>query len=99
MAINPTNGNEVFVGTGDPNYAVVSGPSGNGIWQSTSTGDPTSWVKVSPSSLDGETIYRLRIDPAPPNNIYAADLLPSIRRKVCMILRNEEERHGEGKAQ
>lgn len=73
VAINPSNGSEVFIGTGDPNYALAFGsPSGNGIWQSTSTGDPTSWVKVSPPGLDGVTIYRLRVDPAPPNNIYAA---------------------------
>lgn len=72
VAVNPANGNEVFVGTGDPNYALVGGGGGNGIWQSTSTGDPTSWIKVTPNSMDGVTIYRLRIDPASPNNIYAA---------------------------
>jgi photosystem II stability/assembly factor-like uncharacterized protein len=73
MAINPSNGKEVFVGTGDPNYATHGhNPGGTGIWRSTSSGDPGTWTKVTPPELDNQTIFRIRIDPAAPNNLYAA---------------------------
>ncbi len=71
VAINPAAPNEVFVGGGDPNYHG-GWRSGLGIWRSTSNGDPGSWTKVSPTALDGQVIYRLRIDPSAPNNVYAA---------------------------
>ena len=70
VAINPIAGTEIFAGAGDPNYQ--SPASGTGIWQSTSNGDPGSWTKVSPPALDNQVIFRLRMDPTPPNNIYAA---------------------------
>jgi hypothetical protein len=72
VAVNPGNGNEVLAGGGDPNYGGAGPASGIGIWRSTSGGDPGSWSKVSPAALDGQVIYRLRYDPAAPNNIYAA---------------------------
>ena len=70
VAINPSTPSEVFVGGGDPNYHGWR--SGVGIWRSTANGDPASWSKVSPPELDTAVIYRLRIDPAAPNNVYAA---------------------------
>jgi hypothetical protein len=68
VAVNPGNGKEVFVGTGDPNY----GSGGNGIWRSSNGGDSGTWAKVSSADMDNLTIFRLRIDPAAPNNVYAA---------------------------
>ena len=71
VAVNPSTPSEVFVGGGDPNYHnTVRG--GLGIWRSTADGDPGSWSKVSPPELDNQVIYRLRIDTASPNNVYAA---------------------------
>ena len=77
VALNPGNRNEVFAGGGDPNYARPTGElglvnSGIGIWRSTAGGEPGTWAKVSPPALDGQVIFRLRIDPAPPHNVYAA---------------------------
>jgi hypothetical protein len=71
VAINPSNPAEVFAGGGDPNYHG-GWRSDLGIWRSTANGDPGSWNKVSPPELDGHVIYRLRIDPSAPNNVYAA---------------------------
>jgi len=71
VAINPTTPTEVFAGGGDPNYGGAS-PASGGIWRSTSSGDPASWSKVSPPELDSQLIYRLRIDTAAPNDVYAA---------------------------
>jgi len=72
VAINPGNGNEILAGGGDPNYGSAGPASGIGIWRSTSGGGPGSWAKVSPATLDGQVIFRLRFDPAAPNNVYAA---------------------------
>ncbi|HWW60148.1 MAG TPA: hypothetical protein VN181_02165, partial [Thermoanaerobaculia bacterium] len=74
VAINPVTPNEVFVGGGDPNaIAFFKLPSfGVGIWRSTTGGGPGSWSKTSPAELDDSVIYRLRVDPKAPNDIYAA---------------------------
>jgi hypothetical protein len=61
------NGSEVVAGGGDPNYA---GP-GNGIWRSTSSGDPGSWSKLATTAFDNQVVFRLRVDPAS-GDIYAA---------------------------
>ncbi|MCU1244436.1 MAG: hypothetical protein JWN02_346, partial [Acidobacteria bacterium] len=71
VAINPGTPTEVFAGGGDPNYAGAS-PATGGIWRSTSSGDPATWSKVSPPELDSQLVYRLRIDPTAPNDVYAA---------------------------
>jgi hypothetical protein len=71
VAINPASPNEVFIGGGDPNYHG-GWRGGLGIWRSTTNGDPASWTKVSPPELDNQVIYRLRVDPTAPNNVYAA---------------------------
>jgi hypothetical protein len=72
VAVNPGTSTEVLAGGGDPNYASAGSASGLGIWRSTSGGDPATWEKVSPTELDGHVIFRLRFDPAAPNNVYAA---------------------------
>ena len=72
VAVNPGNGTEIFAGGGDPNYAFAGSASGIGIWRSTSGGDPGSWTKVSPAALDGHVIFRIRVDPAAPHDVYAA---------------------------
>ncbi len=72
VAVNPANGNEAFAGGGDPNYHGGGPRSGLGIWRSTTGGDPGSWSKVSPAALDGGVVYRIRIDPIAPNDVYAA---------------------------
>jgi hypothetical protein len=61
------NGTEVVAGGGDPNY----GSGGDGIWRSTSNGDPGSWTKLPVTTFDNQTIFRLRVDPAN-GDIYAA---------------------------
>lgn len=61
------NGSEVVAGGGDPNY----GGPGNGIWRSTSNGDPGTWAKLSTTDFDNQVIYRLRVDPSN-GDIYAA---------------------------
>ncbi len=61
------NGTEVVAGGGDPNY----GSGGDGIWRSTSSGDPGSWTKLPVTTFDGQTINRLRVDTTN-GDIYAA---------------------------
>jgi hypothetical protein len=68
VAVDPDE-SEIIAGTGNPIY---ESPGGIGIWRSTSNGDPGTWVEVSPPALDNQVIYRLRYDPAPPHDIYAA---------------------------
>jgi len=70
IALNPGNSSEVYAGTGDPNYHDPS--SGSGIWFSSNGGAPGSWSKISSTTLDGLVIYRIRVDPIPPNNLYVA---------------------------
>ncbi len=74
VAINPAKPQEVFVGGGDPDYACATTANAIGIWRSTAGGDPDSWQKANPANpeLDTAIIYRLRIDPAGTNDVYAA---------------------------
>ncbi|HET7108632.1 MAG TPA: hypothetical protein VFI38_17595 [Candidatus Acidoferrum sp.] len=69
VAVNPGNSNEILAGAGDPNYG---GGSMLGVWRSTSGGAPGTWQKVSGTTFDNQGIFRLRIAPAAPHNIYAA---------------------------
>jgi len=68
---------EVFAGSGDPNYAASLYPTardsslGQGIWRSAAGGNPGTWTRVTPPSLDGQTIFRIRIDPST-QDVYAA---------------------------
>jgi len=67
VAVNPGNNNEVFAGAGDPDY---NGTGQLGIWRSTTGGAPGSWSRVDAGVFTNQVIYRMRIDPAPPNDIY-----------------------------
>ena len=58
IAINPTNSNEIFIGS-------VSG----GIWKSSDGG--TNWVESTPAPL-AYPVTSLAIDPVNPDNIYAS---------------------------
>lgn len=71
VAINPSQPMEVFAGGGDPNLIAVPSPSG-GIWRSTTGGAAGTWTKITPPEIDNAIIYRLRVDPKPPNDVYAA---------------------------
>ncbi|HEY6212317.1 MAG TPA: hypothetical protein VIW45_08530 [Vicinamibacterales bacterium] len=69
IAVNPVDTNEIFAGGGDKDL----NPSftGDGLWRSTNYGAPGSWSKVTPA-FDNTVVYRIRVDPAPPNNVYVA---------------------------
>lgn len=69
VAVNPGAPNEIWAGAGDRNMSIWD--TGNGLWRSTAHGAPGSWAKVTPF-FDGKTIYRIRIDPQPPHNVYVA---------------------------
>lgn len=71
VAVNPLGSGEVFVGDGDSTCCLFQN-HGIGIWRSTSLGAAGTFSKSSPPALDGAVIHRLRIDPAPPNDVYAA---------------------------
>jgi len=71
IVVNPANAAEIFAGAGDPDYA--SPPSAvSGVWRSGTNGDPSSWTKVSGTTLDAAVVYRLYVDPNSPNNLYVA---------------------------
>lgn len=63
MAVNPQNGNEVYVGT-----------KSSGIFKTTNGGEKWEAVKVSQSSMPSK-VYALAIDPASPNIVYAAAIV------------------------
>jgi hypothetical protein len=71
IAVNPTTPNEIIAGGGDSSYGNQN-RGGIGIWRSTNFGAPGSWTKVSPPELEKKVIYRLRYDPAAPNDLYVA---------------------------
>ncbi|MBV8519283.1 MAG: hypothetical protein JO197_17950 [Acidobacteria bacterium] len=71
IAVNPSTPSEVIAGGGDADYQN-SYRGGIGIWRSTNFGAPGSWKKVSPPDFDNKIIFRIRIDPASPNDIYVA---------------------------
>ena len=77
IAVNPTKPNEIFAGGGDkdinPSY------TGDGLWFSDNYGAPGSWTKVLSGSaapfvdtFKKTVIYRIRVDPKPPYNVYVA---------------------------
>lgn len=70
IAINPADTSEIFAGSGDkalnPSYV------GDGLWRSNNYGAPGSWTKVMPANFNNTVIYRIRVDPAWPNNVYVA---------------------------
>jgi hypothetical protein len=70
IAVNPADTSEIFAGGGDkdlnPSYI------GDGLWRSNNFGAPGSWAKVMPANFNNTVIYRIRVDPAWPNNVYVA---------------------------
>ncbi len=71
IAVNPSTPSEILAGGGDSSYHNAT-RGGIGIWRSDNYGAPGSWTKVSPQDFDNKVIYRIRFDPAPPNNVYVA---------------------------
>jgi hypothetical protein len=69
VAVNPVKHQEVLAGAGDRNMTLAD--TGNGLYQSLNFGAPGSWTHVT-SPFDGTTIYRIRIDPKPPHDVYVA---------------------------
>ncbi len=74
IAVNPNDTSEIFAGGGDkdlnPSY------TGDGLWRSNGYGAPGTWSKVTDASnntpFNKSVIYRIRVDPASPNNVYVA---------------------------
>jgi hypothetical protein len=70
IAVNPSDTSEIFAGSGDkdlnPSY------TGDGLWRSNNYGAPGSWSKVLPANFNKTVIYRIRVDPVWPNNVYVA---------------------------
>jgi hypothetical protein len=71
VAVNPSTPSEVVAGGGDSSYQSTS-RGGIGIWRSNNFGAPGTWTKVSTPDFDNKVIYRIRFDPAPPNDLYVA---------------------------
>jgi photosystem II stability/assembly factor-like uncharacterized protein len=67
VAVNPASHDEIFAGAGDPDY---NSPGPLGIWRSLAGGAPGSWSRVDGGVFSNQVIYRMRIDPFPPNDIY-----------------------------
>lgn len=72
VAINQADPGEVFAGGGDANLISIFDAAGVGIWRSTTGGGPGAWSKTSPPELDDAVIYRLRVDPNAPHDVWAA---------------------------
>jgi len=70
IAVNPGATNEIFAGAGDRNLSVNE--TGNGLWRSISSGAPGSWKNITTPDFNGTTIYRIRIDPDAPHDVYVA---------------------------
>lgn len=67
IAVNPGASNEILASVGDPNMGLA----GDGLWWSTDFGAPGSWSKVT-TVFDNRIVYRIRVDPASPNDVYVA---------------------------
>lgn len=74
IAVNPNDTTEIFAGGGDKD--LNPGYTGDGLWRSNNYGAPGSWSKVKDAAgntpFNKSVIYRIRVDPASPNNIYVA---------------------------
>jgi hypothetical protein len=60
---------EVFIGGGDPDQFSAARAGGPGLWHSVDGG--TTWTHIT-SDLDDAVIFRIRIDPSSPHNVYVA---------------------------
>ena len=69
LALDPSDENVLYAGTGEANYANHS-RYGLGIFKTTDGGD--SWTHLAESTFAGRCISRLRIDPQNGQVVYAA---------------------------
>lgn len=69
LAIDPTNENIIYAGTGEANYANHS-RYGLGLYKSADGGQ--TWQHLAQSTFAGRTFSRIAIDPLNPQVLYAA---------------------------
>jgi photosystem II stability/assembly factor-like uncharacterized protein len=69
IAVDQTNPNIIYLGTGELNYSSDS-QYGNGIYKSTNAG--ASWIQVATVSLVGNRCSQIAIDPTNSNIVYMA---------------------------
>lgn len=69
LAIDPTNPNTVYAGTGEANFANHS-RYGLGVYKSTDGG--ASWAQLAADTFGGRCISRIVINPQNPLRLYAA---------------------------
>ena len=69
LALDPTDEDVLYAGTGEANYANHS-RYGLGLYKSTDGGD--SWVHLAEDVFGGRSFSRLLVDPANPQRVYAA---------------------------
>ena len=69
LALDPTDPNVIYAGTGEANYAHHS-RYGLGIFKSTDGGD--TWTQLGESTFAGRCISRIVINPQNPQTVYVA---------------------------
>jgi photosystem II stability/assembly factor-like uncharacterized protein len=69
LAIDPTNDNIIYAGTGEANYANHS-RYGLGVFKSTDGGD--TWVQLAESTFAGRCFSKIVINPQNPQILYAS---------------------------
>ncbi len=69
VAVDPTNDQIVYVGTGEANYANHS-RYGLGVFKTTDGG--ATWEQLAEDTFGGRTFSKLVIDPQTPSTLYAA---------------------------
>ena len=80
IAVDPSNPQNVWVGTGEPNNIASDTYSGIGIYRSTNGG--SSWTKVGGTTFDGCFVADLAIVDS--NTVVAAVLeFPGVRNPAC----------------
>ena len=69
LALDPSNENTIYAGSGEANYANHS-RYGLGLYKSTDGGD--TWVQLAESTFGGRTFSRIVVDPVNTQNVYAS---------------------------
>jgi photosystem II stability/assembly factor-like uncharacterized protein len=69
LALDPTNPNIIYAGTGEANYANHS-RYGVGLYKSTDGGN--SWMQFAATTFGGRTFSKIVINPQNPQRLYAA---------------------------
>jgi len=70
LAIDPTNADIVYAGTGENDYASLTSYGGAGILKSTDGGD--NWTLLASNTFAGCRVGRIAIDPTAPSTLYLA---------------------------